>query len=166
MREGDVRERAFAMPLTNPAYPPGRYRFVNREFLVITYGTDPEKLARWCRSRSGLRAASSNTSSCAWRIRPAPATTPRPVRSSRSCSAAARGTTYKARQSFSELPGDRLGASANASKTKPAKLRDVSDEKTNAHGPRAKTGLQSMRPGPSEMGVGDEHGPIALRDNR
>ena len=23
MREGDVRERAFAMPLTNPAYPPG-----------------------------------------------------------------------------------------------------------------------------------------------
>ena len=75
-------------------------------------------------------------------------------------------TTYKARQSFSELPGDRHGVSANASKTKPAKLRDVSDEKTNAHGPLAKAGLQSMRPGPPEMGVGDEHGPIALRDNR
>jgi acetoacetate decarboxylase len=44
MRESDVRERAFAMPLTNPAYPPGPYRFVNREFLIITYRTDPEKL--------------------------------------------------------------------------------------------------------------------------
>ena len=75
-------------------------------------------------------------------------------------------TTYKARQSFSELPGDRHGVSANASKTRPAKLRDVSDEKTNAHGPLAKAGLQSMRPGPPEMGVSDEHGPIALRDNR
>src|SRR6185503_13375013 len=44
MREDDVRERAFAMPLTSPAYPPGPYRFINREFLVITYRTDPEKL--------------------------------------------------------------------------------------------------------------------------
>ena len=44
MREHDVRERAFAMPPTNPACPPGPYRFVNREYLVITYRTDPEKL--------------------------------------------------------------------------------------------------------------------------
>jgi acetoacetate decarboxylase len=44
MREADVRERAFAMPLTSPAYPPGPYRFVNREYLIITYRTDPEKL--------------------------------------------------------------------------------------------------------------------------
>src|SRR6202140_3818106 len=44
MREQDVRERAFAMPLTSPAYPPGPYRFVNREYLIITYRTDPEKL--------------------------------------------------------------------------------------------------------------------------
>jgi len=44
MKEQEVRERAFAMPLTNPAYPPGPYRFVNREFLIITYRTDPEKL--------------------------------------------------------------------------------------------------------------------------
>jgi acetoacetate decarboxylase len=44
MKESDVRARAFAMPLTNPAYPPGPYRFVNREFLIITYRTDPEKL--------------------------------------------------------------------------------------------------------------------------
>ena len=44
MKEQEVRERAFAMPLTSPAYPPGPYRFINREFLVITYRTDPEKL--------------------------------------------------------------------------------------------------------------------------
>jgi acetoacetate decarboxylase len=40
----EVRSRAFAMPLTSPAYPPGPYRFVDREFLVITYRTDPETL--------------------------------------------------------------------------------------------------------------------------
>ena len=44
MKERDVRERAFAMPLTSPAYPVGPYRFHNREFLVITYRTDPKKL--------------------------------------------------------------------------------------------------------------------------
>jgi acetoacetate decarboxylase len=44
MRESDVRERAFAMPLTSPAFPAGPYRFVNREYLIITYRTDPEKL--------------------------------------------------------------------------------------------------------------------------
>src|SRR5262249_58278976 len=44
MRENDIRERAFAMPLTSPAYPPGPYRFINREYLIITYRTDPEKL--------------------------------------------------------------------------------------------------------------------------
>jgi acetoacetate decarboxylase len=44
MRQEEVRSRAFAMPLTSPAYPPGPYRFVDREFLVITYRTDPEKL--------------------------------------------------------------------------------------------------------------------------
>ena len=31
-------------------------------------------------------------------------------------------TTYKAGQGFSELPSDRHGVSANASKTKPAEL--------------------------------------------
>ncbi len=44
MNEDDVRSRAFAMPLTSPAYPVGPYRFVNREFLIITYRTDPAKL--------------------------------------------------------------------------------------------------------------------------
>jgi acetoacetate decarboxylase len=44
MRQKEVLERAFAMPLTNPAYPPGPYRFVNREYLIITYRTDAAKL--------------------------------------------------------------------------------------------------------------------------
>jgi acetoacetate decarboxylase len=44
MKISDVRERAFAMPLTSPAYPPGPYRFINREFLTITYRTDPARL--------------------------------------------------------------------------------------------------------------------------
>lgn len=46
MKEEEVHKRAFAMPLTSPAYPPGPYRFINREFLIITYRTDPEKLHR------------------------------------------------------------------------------------------------------------------------
>ena len=44
MKEADVKARAYAMPLTNPAYPPGPYRFKDREFLIITYRTDLEKL--------------------------------------------------------------------------------------------------------------------------
>ena len=44
MNATDLRERAFAMPFTSPAFPPGPYRFVDREFLVVTYRTDPEAL--------------------------------------------------------------------------------------------------------------------------
>jgi acetoacetate decarboxylase len=40
----EVKRRAFAMPLTNPSFPPGPYRFVNREFLIITYRTDPDAI--------------------------------------------------------------------------------------------------------------------------
>ena len=40
-------------------------------------------------------------------------------------------TTYKAAQSFSELPGDRHGVSANASKTESAKLLAVFVVDTN-----------------------------------
>jgi acetoacetate decarboxylase len=44
MKEDDVRKNAFAMPLTSPAFPIGPYRFVDRQYLIITYRTDPEKL--------------------------------------------------------------------------------------------------------------------------
>ena len=44
MNIADVKRNAFAMPLTNPAFPPGPYRFVNREFLIVTYRTDLDAL--------------------------------------------------------------------------------------------------------------------------
>jgi acetoacetate decarboxylase len=44
LRAHEVRANAFAMPLTSPAYPPGPYRFIDREYLTVTYRTDPEKL--------------------------------------------------------------------------------------------------------------------------
>jgi acetoacetate decarboxylase len=40
-----VRQQAFAMPLTNPSYPPAPYRFRDREYVIITYRTEPEALA-------------------------------------------------------------------------------------------------------------------------
>ena len=44
MKIADVKKTAFAMPLTSPAFPPGPYRFVDREYLIITYLTDPDAL--------------------------------------------------------------------------------------------------------------------------
>lgn len=44
MNIADITARAFSMPLTSPAFPKGPYRFVNREFLIITYRTDIEAL--------------------------------------------------------------------------------------------------------------------------
>ena len=44
MNIADVKRNAFAMPLTSPAFPPGPYRFINREFLIVTYRTDPDAL--------------------------------------------------------------------------------------------------------------------------
>ncbi len=40
MRADDVLKNAFSMPLTSPAFPPGPYRFVNREYFIVTYRTD------------------------------------------------------------------------------------------------------------------------------
>src|SRR4249919_1745139 len=45
MKIDDVRKTAYSMPLTNPSFPPGPYRFFNREYFIITYRTDPEALA-------------------------------------------------------------------------------------------------------------------------
>src|SRR5262245_6936352 len=44
MKIADVRKTAYAMPLTNPAFPPGPYRFFDREYVIITYRTDIEAL--------------------------------------------------------------------------------------------------------------------------
>jgi acetoacetate decarboxylase len=44
MKLTEVRDKAFAMPLNDPAYPKGPYKFYNREFVVITYRTDIDEL--------------------------------------------------------------------------------------------------------------------------
>lgn len=44
MNIDDLMPKAFAMPITSPAFPMGPYRFVDREFFIITYRTDPDKL--------------------------------------------------------------------------------------------------------------------------
>jgi len=44
MKIQDIPGQAFAMPFTSAAFPPGPYRYVNREFLVITYQTDLDAL--------------------------------------------------------------------------------------------------------------------------
>ena len=41
MRIADVLELA-SMPLAGPSYPKGPYRFVDREYMVISYETDPD----------------------------------------------------------------------------------------------------------------------------
>lgn len=44
MKAEDIRKRAFTMPFASPAYPPGPYKFYNREYLIITYRTNPDSL--------------------------------------------------------------------------------------------------------------------------
>jgi acetoacetate decarboxylase len=46
MTEDEVRATAYAMPITAPAYPKPPFRFVDREFIIIVYRTDPDALAR------------------------------------------------------------------------------------------------------------------------
>jgi acetoacetate decarboxylase len=46
MKIADVKKQAFAMPLTSPAFPPGPYRFIDREYLIIAYRTDREALEK------------------------------------------------------------------------------------------------------------------------
>jgi acetoacetate decarboxylase len=44
MKIADIRANATAMPLTSPSYPKGPYRFYDREYVIISYRTDPAKL--------------------------------------------------------------------------------------------------------------------------
>ena len=44
MNLNDIKNKAFAMPLTSPSYPKSEFKFINREFLVITYETDIDAL--------------------------------------------------------------------------------------------------------------------------
>lgn len=44
MNESQVLERAFSMPMDSPAYPAGPYRFVDREYVIVTYETDEQAI--------------------------------------------------------------------------------------------------------------------------
>src|SRR5215472_6012950 len=46
MDEAMLRKAAYAMPLNSPSYPPGPYRFIDREYMIVTYRTDPDALRR------------------------------------------------------------------------------------------------------------------------
>lgn len=46
MKAEEIRQRAYSMPIESPSYPPGPYRFVNREFFIVTYRTDYDALRR------------------------------------------------------------------------------------------------------------------------
>ena len=79
MRKADILKLP-SMPMAGPSYPAGPYRFIDREFLVITYETDPDLIraacpSRWSRSIS--RSCIMNGSGC--RIAPASAAIPSPV---------------------------------------------------------------------------------------
>lgn len=44
MNRKEIEQNAFAMPFTQPSYPRGPYRFINREYFTIKYETDMDKL--------------------------------------------------------------------------------------------------------------------------
>ena len=56
MRKADVLKLP-SMPMAGPSYPAGPYRFVNREFLVISYETDPELIRAPARAAGAPRPA-------------------------------------------------------------------------------------------------------------
>jgi len=46
MTEDEILQNAYGMPLMRPAFAKGDVHFVNREFVIITYRTDPVALAK------------------------------------------------------------------------------------------------------------------------
>jgi acetoacetate decarboxylase len=80
MKLADVAKRAFAMPLTDPAYPRGPYKFYNREFVVISYRSDPDILREVVPEPRRWLATRSTTSSSACPTPRVLAIIPRPAR--------------------------------------------------------------------------------------
>jgi acetoacetate decarboxylase len=58
------------MPLTSPAFPSGPYRFVDREYLIVTYRTDPDALRAIIPAPLEMVSPTSNTNSSICRTRP------------------------------------------------------------------------------------------------
>ncbi len=131
MRREDLL-RLPSMPAAGPSYPAGPYRFVNREFLVITYETDPDLIRaglpeRWSRSTS--RSCTTNGSGC--RTPPASAATPSPAWSFRRACTARRSTSSR-RCIWTTIRRSRRGARSGAfpRSTRHPKLEIVKDTLT------------------------------------
>ena len=45
MNIDDIMGNAFSMPIDSPSFPRGPYRFVDREYLIVTFRTDPKAIA-------------------------------------------------------------------------------------------------------------------------
>ena len=43
MKIADILETA-SMPLASPSYPKGPYRFIDRQYMIVTYESDPEAI--------------------------------------------------------------------------------------------------------------------------
>ena len=43
MKAADVKNLS-SMPLSSPSYPRGPYRFIDREYLIVTYESDPDAI--------------------------------------------------------------------------------------------------------------------------
>jgi acetoacetate decarboxylase len=80
MTEDDVRKNAFRMSLTSPAYRRGLYRFVDREFMIVSYRTDPDVLAAVIPAPLEMTVPSRNSSSSGCPIRRVSATIRKPGR--------------------------------------------------------------------------------------
>ena len=48
------RRAAYAMPPNNPSYTPGPYRFIDREYMIISYRTDGDALQRFVPKPDGF----------------------------------------------------------------------------------------------------------------
>lgn len=46
MNKEDVVKKSFAMPFTSPAYPRGPYRYINREYFIVSYETEIDLLKK------------------------------------------------------------------------------------------------------------------------
>ena len=44
MKIAEIRANAYSMPFMSPSFPRGPYRFVNREYFIVSYRTDPQAL--------------------------------------------------------------------------------------------------------------------------
>ena len=43
MKAAEVKKLS-SMPLSSPSYPRGPYRFIDREYLIVTYESDPDAI--------------------------------------------------------------------------------------------------------------------------